>query len=124
VVFWVMTPYSLICYQCFGGTCCLSLQSGTLKTKTSDSSESLVTIYQTTGCHKPENPNLNISRLNQIQYYRKITYREYNFRPISKSKELFSTSLQQRLVFLLKCLKYRLFVCSANLFQLLIITYC
>jgi hypothetical protein len=104
VVFWVMTPFSLIYgYQLFGEICCLSLHSGTLKTNIPDSPESMVTIYQITGCHKPEDTKVSISRisrLNHIQYYMKLVYREYNIGPMSKSKELFPASLKQLLLFL------------------------
>jgi len=55
VVFWVVTPCSVVVgYQRFRGSCCLHLLYFTLKMEAARSSETMVSYHNTTRRHSPE----------------------------------------------------------------------
>jgi hypothetical protein len=77
IVFWDVIACGLVgSYLCFGGTCCLSLQSISFiaKKEAECSSQTLVTFYYITWCHIPEDRNLQ-----KIKYFSHFTART-NFR--------------------------------------------
>jgi len=63
VLFWIVTPCNYVAeYRRFGGPRCLHFQGvvgGILKMDTEWSSETFVSYFVTTRCHKAENRDLN-----------------------------------------------------------------
>jgi hypothetical protein len=70
-----VTPYNLLnCYKCFGVICCLHLQgSFTMTIGTTDSSETLVTTYQTTRFCNPESKCSILGVKDEVQHAYKTT---------------------------------------------------